>query len=200
MSFKAAARMLLAVLIASASADAGAFPNQGAFVFLGTRANDTNPATWQSNSIDVASYVPGATTAALTFDLVNDVEGYSTVPNTLTVARLFLAAEGGQYFMNFEWADGASSSHLRDVRLSIDGTTYIDQYGAFNNHLGDPVFGTAHQGADDGVNILGQTGFVARTYVLSAVPEPAALGYLLAGGPLLLWSLRGRLSGRQARP
>jgi hypothetical protein len=146
-----------------------AIPAPSAFQAIGTVSNSTNPAAWESHTLDLTAFFPSLTTAHLTFDLINDVAGFSLVPNTPTTARLYLASENAQYFINFEWISGLSSSHFRNVRLTIDGLLYIDQYGAFNNHLGDAALGTAWDGLDDGFNILGETGFAARTYVLVRV-------------------------------
>ena len=68
------------------------------------------------------------------------------------------------------------------MRLTIDGMSFVDQFGAFNAHLGDALLGTAGDGDAEGYNILGQGGFEARTYALTAaVPEPETYALMLAG-------------------
>ena len=88
----------------------------------------------------------------------------------------------GGFESHFEFVSGGSTSHWRDVELIRDGVTYLDQYGAFSNHLGDPILGTARMGgtSESRTNIVNGTGFDASTYTLT-VPEPSSALLLLAG-------------------
>jgi len=113
------------------------------FQFIGDTSNYTNPGVWEAKQLDITGFVPAASNALLTFDVANDVPGApSTSLNQPTNAHLYFASTGGDFFLNFEYffvpPDATSSVHFRDVRLTIDGQLYRDQFLAFNNDLGDP--------------------------------------------------------------
>ena len=188
-ALRALAAASLFTLAASAQA---ALPPPASFTAIGNASNYSNPGVWEHNQMNVTSYVAGASNAVLSFDIANDLAGTgSTSTNLPTNAHLFFASDAGNYYMNFEYflvgefgtpSYGNSSAHFRDVQLTIDGITYRDQFGAFSNHLGDALLGTAGDGDGPGYNILGQTGFEARTYVLTApVPEPETWALMLGG-------------------
>lgn len=180
-----------ASLLALASAAHGAPPVPGfaSFAAIGDVSNDTNPGVWEHHGVDVTAWVAGASNAQLGFDFANDLEGTgSTATNVPTNAHLYFASDNGAYFLNFEYFRplddpfANSSSHLRDVRLVIDGVAFADQFGAFSNHFGNALLGTAGDGDGEGYNILGQTGFEARTYMLTPeVPEPETWALMLGG-------------------
>lgn len=196
--------MLLITLVATIPVTAQAIPDFSAFQFIGDTSNYTNPGVWEAKQLSITPFVPGASDALLTFEVANDLPGStSAAMNMPTNAHLYFASDAGEFFLNFEWffvpasataPAGNSSVHFRDVRLTIDGVLYRDQFVAFNNDLGDPFLGTASDGADDGSNILGQTGFEARTYVFAtAVPEPSTFLLLSSGLIALLgYGLRRR--------
>jgi hypothetical protein len=180
-------------LLALASAAQAALPPFASFTAIGNASNYSYPETWQHHTIDVTALLPGAVSAQLNFDFTNTqfVPGTTYTPAG-TNAHLYFASDSGGHYLNFEFFRplddlfANSSSHLRDVNLTIDGATFVDQYGAFSNHLGDPLRGTAGDGDIEGYNILGQTGFVATTYVLTAaVPEPGTVALWLAGMGLI---------------
>ena len=167
-------------------------PPAASFSAIGNASNYSNPGAWEHDQVDVTSFVAGASSAVLSFDIANDLPGTgSTSTNLPTNAHLYFAVDGGVYYLNFEYflvgefgtpTYGNSSAHFRDVQLTIDGAIYRDQFGAFSNHLGDALLGTAGDGDGPGQNILGQTGFEGRTYVLTApVPEPETWTLMLAG-------------------
>ncbi len=178
-----------ASLFALASAAHAAVPPLASFAAIGDVSNYTNPGVWEHHGVDVTAWVAGASNAQLSFDFANDLEGTgSTATNAPTNAHLYFASDSGSYFLNFEYFRplddpfANSSSHLRDVRLVIDGMSLVDQFGAFNAHLGDALLGTAGDGDAEGYNILGQTGFEARTYTLTpAVPDPETWALMLGG-------------------
>ena len=195
-----------ASLLAIASAAQAALPPFASFTLIGAVENHCDPAVWQHHQIDVSALLGGASNAQLSFDLSNDQPGTgSTATNLPTNAHLYFAADAAGYYLNFEYffvaahgiiPDGQSSAEMRDVRLVIDGAAYADQYAAFNNHFGDALTGTAIDGDGPGANILGQTGFEARTYVLAAVPEPATCALLLARLGLVGALAKRRAGGR----
>jgi len=166
-----------ATLFAFASA-ASAAPPFSSFVPIGDVSNYTYPGVWEHHQIDVTALVSGAISAQLSFDFANDLAGTgSTSTNLPTNAHLYFASDSAGYYLNFEYffvpatpsaPFGNASSHLRDVRLTVDGVTFNDQYAAFAVHRGDPLLGTAGDGDGPGYNILNQTGFNARTYVLTS--------------------------------
>ncbi len=191
-------------LLALASAAQAALPPFASFTAIGNVSNYSYPETWQHHSIDVTSLVAGAANAQLSFDFTNTqfLPGTAYTPAG-TNAHLYFASDSGGYYLNFEFFRplndifANSSSHLRDVQLTIDGASFFDQYGAFNNHLGDPLRGTAGDGDIEGYNILGQTGFVATTYVLTAaVPEPQSWALMLGGLGCLIGLARRRGQGK----
>jgi len=188
-AWRALAAASLSVLALSAHA---ALPPLASFNAIGNASNYSNPGVWQHGEVNVSAFVAGASSAMLSFDIANDLPGTgSTSTNLPTNAHLYFAADDGSYYMNFEYflvgefgtpEYGNSSAQFRDVQLTIDGVTYRDQFGAFSNYLGDPLIGTDGDGDGPGYNILGQTGFEARTYVLTApVLEPATRALLFAG-------------------
>lgn len=187
----------LAALLAAPTSQASITPPPFAsFTAIGDVSNYTNPGVWEYHQIDISALVGGAAKAVLSFDFANDLAGTgSTSTNLPTNAHLYFAADSAAYYLNFEYfmvpatateAKGNASAHMRDVRLTVDGVSFIDQFGAINAHLGDALFGSAYDGDGDGQNILGQTGFDARTYVLtSAVPLPPSFVLMLAGMGLM---------------
>ena len=191
-----------ATLFALASAVHAALPPFASFSAIGNVSDYTNPGVWENHLVDVTALIDGASNAQLSFGFANDLPGTgSTSTNSPTNAHLWFAAQDGSYYLNFEYffvpatdtePFGNSSAHLRDVRLTIDGTSFVDQFGAFNNHLGDPLQGTAIDGDGSGINAFGQTGFEGRTYVLTtAVPEPETYALMLGGLALLGWRRKG---------
>jgi PEP-CTERM motif len=185
-------------LLAMASAARAALPPFASFTAIGNVSNYSYPETWEHHTLDVTSLLPGAASAQLSFDFTNTqfVPGTTYTPAG-TNAHLYFASDSAGYYLNFEFFRplndifANSSSHLRDVKLTIDGSTFVDQYGAFSNHLGDPLRGTAGDGDIEGYNILGQTGFIATTYVLTAaVPEPGTVALWSAGIGLMLFRWR----------
>lgn len=134
---------------------------------VGTATNATNPSIWESESFDVTSLVAGAASATLSFDLRNDWDSPG-----VTTSKVEFGVDGADYFARFTYLTGDDTSHWRNVSLDVDGLIYVDQYGAFNDHLGDPLLGTAQQGG------LGSPG----VYVLQVqVPEPMTLGLIGIG-------------------
>jgi len=189
-----------ASLFALASAASAATPPFASFTQISNVSNYTNPGVWQHHTLDVTSLIGGVLNAQLSFDFANDLEGTgSTATNAPTNAHLYFASSDGDHYLNFEYFRpldepfANSSSHLRDVRLTIDGLSFVDQFGAFNAHLGDALMGTAGDGDGEGYNILGQVGFEARTYALTqAVPEPETYALMLAGLAMMGTLMRGR--------
>ena len=191
-SCRTSIRCTLAFAALFATAAQAATPPFASFSAIGNASNYSNPGVWEHSQFDVTAFVAGASSAMLSFDIANDLPGTgSTSTNLPTNAHLYFASDAGSYFMNFEYflvgefgtpTYGNSSAHFRDVRLMIDGVTYRDQFGAFTNHLGDALLGTAGDGDGPGQNILGQTGFDGRTYMLTAsVPEPETWALMLSG-------------------
>ncbi|MEQ1545231.1 VPLPA-CTERM sorting domain-containing protein [Methyloglobulus sp.] len=163
---------------------------------VGTATNSSSPSSWLGFTFDITSAISGASNAKLTFDLRNDGSP-SRTPDPTTSQVLF-GQESSNYFVHLDYVSGLDTSHWRNVQLLIDGISYIDQYGAFNNHLGGEFSGTAMQGAGDARNVLGQSGYDASTFVLtpvsvSAVPLPAAV-WLFGSGLLGLVGMRKKLS------
>lgn len=145
---------------------------------LGTATNDTDPSIWESKSFDVTSPIATATSATLYFDLRNDWNSPG-----ITTSKVEFGVEGVDYFARFTYVSGDDTSHWRNVFLNIDGLLYVDQYGAFNNHMGDTLLGTAQQGGqgDPGIYVLRQE--------TSAVPEPMTF-WLVGIGLIGLWRIR----------
>jgi hypothetical protein len=140
---------------------------------VGTATNNTNPSIWEGKSFNVTSLVALASSAILTFDLRNDFNSPG-----ITVSQVEFGIDGTDYFARFTYLAGDDTSHWRNVRLDIDGLLYVDQYGAFNNHLGSDELGTAQQGGQ------GVPGIYALQRTTTAVPEPATsvlLGLGVAG-------------------
>lgn len=199
-----------ATLCVLASAASATTPPPASFTAFGDAANYSNPAVWEHHQIDITALVAGASSAQLAFDFSNDQPGTgSTSTNAPTNAHLAFASDSSGYYLNFEYffmgatstaPAGTSSAHLRDVSLLIDGALFRDQFGAFDNHLGDTLIGTATDGDGPGFNILGQTGFEGRTYTLTAaVPEPETYALMLAGLGVLGIASRRRASARYTR-
>jgi len=198
-ALRALAAASLFALASAAHAAVPPVPGFPSFAAIGDVSNYTNPGVWEHHGVDVTAWVAGASSAQLSFDFANDLEGTgSTSTNAPTNAHLYFASDSGSYFLNFEYFRplddpfANSSSHLRDVRLVIDGVSFADQFGAFSNHLGNALLGTAGDGDGEGYNILGQSGFEARTYTLTpAVPEPETWALML-GGIGWMWSVKRR--------
>jgi len=173
-----ALRALTTTVLFALASVASAAPPFSAFVSIGDVSNYSNPGVWEHHQIDVTALVSGAANAQLSFDFANDLAGTgSTSTNLPTNAHLYFASDSAGYYLNFEYffvpatptvPFGNSSAHLRDVRLTVDGVTFNDQYAAFAVHRGDPLLGTAGDGDGPGYNILNQSGFDARTFVLSS--------------------------------
>ena len=178
-------------LFSLASVAHAGLPSFASFTSIGDVSNYTNPGVWEHHAVDVTSLVAGATNAQLSFNFANDLQGTgSTSTNNPTNAHLYFASDSAGYYLNFEFffvpsSNGItadSSAHMRDVKLVIDGQSFGDQYGAFNAGAFYDLQGTAIDGWGDGVNITGQTGFEARTYVMATgVPEPETYALMLAG-------------------
>lgn len=192
-------------LLGIASAAHAALPSFASFTSIGSVSNYTNPGVWEHHAIDVTSLVAGATNAQLSFNFANDLQGTgSTSTDNPTNAQLYFASDSAGYYLNFEFffvesSNGIaadSSAHMRDVKLVIDGQSFGDQYGAFNAGAFYDLQGTAIDGWGDGGNILGQTGFEARTYVMAvtSVPEPETYALMLAGLGVLGFVARRRRS------
>jgi hypothetical protein len=148
---------------------------------LGTASNNTNPSVWTNQSFDVTALISGSSSATLSFGLRNDNDSPG-----LTVSRVEFGVDGANYFARFAYLDGDDTSHWRDVRLDLDGLLFVDQYGAFSNHLGGVNLGTAYAGGAGVTNILGETGPDASKYILQrelppTVPEPGTLALLSLG-------------------
>ena len=192
--------MAAASLFALASAASAATPPFANFTQISDVFNFTNPGVWEHHTLDVTGLVAGAANAQLSFDLANDLPGTNSASTGHKAnSHLYFASSGAAYYMNFEFFWPASeplsnsSVHFRDVRLVIDGSLLRDQYGAFSNHLGDPLLGTAGDGDSVGSNILGQGDFEARTYALTAaVPEPETYALMLTGLGVMGALMRGR--------
>ncbi len=142
---------------------------------IGTTSNASDPSVWQRKFFGVTSFIPDVGSATISFGLRNDVPpipGPDDDPNQsrfkseLTRTRVSVADTGDQFLIHFDYAGGPDTSHWRDVRLILDGQVFRDQFGAFNNHLGNAILGTARQGAGNHSNILGESGFDAGTYVI----------------------------------
>lgn len=143
-----------------------------AFVWtnLGTATNSTNPSVWESSSFNVTSLISGASGATLSFDLRNDAGSPGT-----TTSRVEFGIDGTAYAARFTYLSGDDTSHWRNVVLDLDGLLYVDQFGAWNNHLGSEILGTLYQGAQ------GSPGVYELSQVPTAVPVPAALPLFLSG-------------------
>ena len=196
-------RLLAAAAVAAWVWPAAAAPAQGAFISIGNASNTTNPGVWEHHQVDVSALVAGASSATLAFDLANDLAGTgSTSTNLPTNAHLSFAQDASAFYFAFEYflvpagngfPFGNASAHFRDASLWIDGVLYRDQYASFADHLGDALLGTASDGDGPGYNILGQTGFEARTFVLAPVPEPGIASLFLAGLGLIGVCARRRM-------
>ena len=170
------------ICLVGSMATASMFPAADDFTLVGSVTNCSNPSVWQSCNFDVHSFIPGSTTATLTFDVRNDSE----LSNSTTSDVSIFVASPGVYFFHMAYAGGMDTSHWRNVQLDVDSVLYVDQYGNWDNHLGYGWSGTAWQGAYDAYNIKDESGFNAATYVMTTVPEPATLGLLAVGGLALL--------------
>ena len=148
------------------------------YTALGNVTNNSTPSVWLNYTFDITSLISGSSNAELSFDLRNDWD--RSFPTT---SEVLFGVEASSYFVHFNYASGSDTSHWRNVTLNIDSLLYIDQFGAFNNHLGGELAGTAQQGAGIATNILGESGFDASTYVMSLVPVPAAV-WLFGSGLL----------------
>ncbi len=164
---------------------------------VGTATNSSNPSTWLEQTFDITSLISGATSAILSFDLRNDAPVNGRQAHS-TTSSVDFGVDGSDYYVQFGYVSGQDSSHWRNVQLVIDGLTYVDQYGANNNHLGDSNYGTAWQGLSFIGNILGDGN--GATYVLSldtnsapvsSIPVPAAV-WLFGTGLLGIFASRRR--------
>ncbi len=159
------------------------------YTHVGYATNSTNPSVWQHFDFDITSSIVGVTNAQLSFNLRND--GPPGIPDPTTTEVLF-GIENSDYFVHLNYDSGMDASYWRDVRLNIDGILYLDQFGAFNNHLGDEFIGTAGQGNGPAFNVLGETGFDASTYIMSVpteVPSPTVI-WLFSLGLIGLFGVR----------
>jgi hypothetical protein len=150
-----------------------AAPQAGAVVTwtdLGTVSNASNPSVWQLETLDVTGLVLGATDADLSFGLRNDWNSPG-----LTVSKVEFGVDGADYFARFSYVTGDDTSHWRDVRLVVDGLLYVDQFGAYNDHLGDPLLGTLSQGG------TGVPGVYVLQREIPEVPEPGVLALVGLG-------------------
>ena len=144
---------------------------------VGKATNPSAPSEWQGFSFDITSLISGASSALLSFDLRNDAPPRKPDPTT---SQVWFGIENSNYFVHLNYFSGRDTSHWRNVQLLVDGKLYVDQFGAYNNHLGDADYGTAWQGAWGVENIAGMTGKDASTFILnpaviSQVPVPAAV-------------------------
>jgi hypothetical protein len=148
---------------------------------IGTVTNNTNPSAWESEAFDVLPLLPGHTSALLGFGLRNDWNSPGT-----TVSRVEFGVDGINYFVRLSYSGGDDTSHWRNVTLNLDGVLYVDQYGAFNDHLGDELLGTAQQGG------LGEPAIYVLQLDGSSVPEPGSLALLGAAITALALRRTGR--------
>jgi hypothetical protein len=148
---------------------------------VGEATNDSAPSDWKGFEFDVTSLVSGATSASLKFDLRNDPSPFSA---NSTTSQVWFSSIGSDFSVKLNYASGADTSHWRNVQLLVDGKLYVDQFGSYNNHLGDPNYGTSWQGLWGSGNIAGDSGDGSTSFLLTAdaaaapisgVPVPAAV-------------------------
>ena len=119
------------------------------FIDFVTAAED--PSVPVPFSYDVTTYINGAGSAILSFDLQNDLDD----PDSTTSALSF-AAEDNTYYAHFDWIGGADTSHFSNVALLLDGVLMTDAKGDPRNYI--------NKNFADGT-----------TFEMSATPEPATM-------------------------
>ena len=199
--------LFIGLAVSSVQADV-IYPAPAQYTLVGTCSNNSGPVTptWetQSISLDVANLIPGATSATLTFDLVNDFHNDAGHPR-LTTSNVYFVLVDTTMFVHMDYvamgtAGGEDTSHYRNVQVLVNFAGggvlhYHDQYGDWPDHAGAPEVGTAWSGLGGGGNITeasGSGGYDSTTYVLHHAPEPGTISMLALGGLAVLRRRRRR--------